>query len=50
MNYLKKQSGKYGSQIKIIINGFPKRVIEESHLSLKEAGFGKQESVIVEIK
>ena len=27
--------------MKIIINGFPKKVVEESNLTLKEAGFGK---------
>ena len=49
INYLKKESGKYGSVFRIIMSGFPKKVVEVSPKTLKEAGFSKQESVIVEI-
>lgn len=47
-NFVKKQSGKIGSQVRLL-QVFPKRPLDETTKTLKDFGLGKQEALIVEI-
>lgn len=46
---MKKQTGKVGSQVKLL-TVYPKKTLEDETKTLKEYGLGKQEALIVEIK